>query len=131
MYIKVLGSGIIRIFRSHFNPVYKIMRMVTETPSGVTVGDTMVPDLDFADDVVLMADTWQVLAALVMKMEEVTQRVGISISQKKSEVMVVGRDQEQLRVEDVELRGERLKQTEEYIYLGSAITADGRHARDI
>ena len=91
----------------------------------------MVTDLDFADDVVLMADTWLVLAALVMKMEEVTQRVGINISQKKSEVMVIGREQEQLRTENVELRGERLKQTEEYIYLGSAITSDGRHVRDM
>ena len=109
----------------------KIMRMVTENSAGVTVGDTMVTDLDFADDVVLMADTWQVLAALVMKMEEVTQRVGINISQKKSEVMVVGREQEQLSVQNVELRGEGLKQTEEYIYLGSAITSDGRHVRDM
>jgi len=79
----------------------------------------------------LMADTWLVLAALVVKMEEVTQRVGINISQKKSEVMVIGREQEQLRTENVELRGERLKQTEEYIYLGSAITSDGRHVRDM
>ena len=35
----------------------KLMRMVTETSDGVTVGDTKVTDLDFADDVVLMADT--------------------------------------------------------------------------
>ena len=45
--------------------------------------------------------------------------------------MVIGREQEQLRVENVELRGERLKQTEEYIYLGSAIISDVRHVRDM
>ena len=42
------------------------MEMVTEISSGVTVGDKMVTDLDFADNLVLMADTWLVLAALVL-----------------------------------------------------------------
>ena len=39
----------------------KIMRKVTELSSGVTVGDTMLTDLDFADEVVLKADPWLVL----------------------------------------------------------------------
>ena len=78
-----------------------------------------------------MAATQLVLAFLVMKMEEVTQRVGINISHKKSEVMVVTREQEQLSVEILELRGKRLKQTEEYMYLGSATTSDGWDIRDM
>ena len=45
-------------------------------------------------------------------------------------MIVVGREQEQLRVENVELKERRLRQTEGYIYLGSAITSDGRHVRD-
>ena len=57
------------------------------------MGDTKVTDLYFTDDVALMADTWLVLAALVVKMEKVTQRVGMNNSQKKSEVMVIGREQ--------------------------------------
>ena len=66
-------------------------------------------DLDFSGDVVLIKKTWQVLALLVVKMEEVTQRSGINISQTKSEVMVNGREQEQLRVENVGLREKILK----------------------
>ena len=50
-----------------------------------------VVDLDFADDVALLADTWMVLVGMVMRMELVTQRFGINISAKKSEVMYVGR----------------------------------------
>ena len=42
---------------------------------------------------------------VVVKMEEVTQRVGINISQRRSEVMMIGREQEQLRTQNVELRG--------------------------
>ena len=49
----------------------------------------MVTDIDFADDVVLTTDMWQVLAALVVKMEEVTQRMGINNSGKKIEVMML------------------------------------------
>ena len=44
---------------------------------------------------------------------------------------MVGREPEQLRLERVEVKGERLKQTEVCTYLGSAITADGRLVRDV
>ena len=44
---------------------------------------------------------------------------------------MVGRKQEQLRVENMELRGERLKQIEVFIYLISAIISDARHVRDM
>ena len=44
---------------------------------GVMVGQKRVVDLDFADYVALLADLWQVMVAIVMKMEEVTQRFSI------------------------------------------------------
>ena len=39
-------------------------------------------DLDFADDLALLADLWMVMAALVIKMEQVTQRFSINIGAK-------------------------------------------------
>ena len=41
-------------------------------------------DLDFADNVALSADSWQVMVANVKKMEEVTQRFDINISARKN-----------------------------------------------
>ena len=35
-----------------------MMRMLTETSDGVTVGDTKVTDLDFADDVLICSEGW-------------------------------------------------------------------------
>ena len=55
------------------------------------VGQERVVDLYFADDVALLADSWQVMVAIVMKMEELTQRFGINISSRKSEVLYINR----------------------------------------
>ena len=83
-----------------------MMRKVTEDGAGgLVVGSERVADLDFADDVALLADSWVVMVAMVMKMEQVTQRFGINISARKSEVLFIGRDEGDIRIEDLELRG--------------------------
>jgi hypothetical protein len=106
-------------------------RTVEEENRGVRVGDQLETDLDFPDDVVLLADTWMVLVSLVARMEEVTQRLGINISIKKSEVMLVSREEVDLNVNQLEFRGECMKQVKEFKYLGSMFTSDGGHKRDI
>ena len=109
-----------------------MMRKVTEgTAGGVMVGRERVVDLDFADDVALLADSWLVMVAMVMKMEEVTQSFGINISARKSELLYIGRDEGNVRVEDISLRGQMMRQVEEFTYLGSVITSDGKFIQDI
>ena len=109
-----------------------MMRKVTENGAGgVMVGKERVVDLDFADDVALLADSWMVMAALVMKMEEVTQRFGINISAKKSEILYIGRGVSDVRVEDVQLRGQAMKTVEEFTYLGSVMASNGKFTQDI
>ena len=65
----------------------------------------MVVDLDFANDVALLADSWMVMAAPLMKMEHVTQSYGINISAKKSEILYIVTGESDVRVKDVQLRG--------------------------
>jgi hypothetical protein len=109
-----------------------IMKKVTEEmEGGVTVGDELIYDLDFADDVALLGDTWEMLALMVNKMEAVTQEYGINISTAKSEIVHVGRQEEILMVEDVELRNQQLKQVNKFVYLGSVFTNDGRCWPDV
>ena len=67
----------------------------------------------------------------MMRMEEVTQRFGINISAKKSEVLHIGRGEGDIRMEDMELREQRMKQVEEFVYLGSVFTSDGKFMQDI
>ena len=77
----------------------------------------------------LIADTCLVLVAMVMRMEQVTQRFGINISAKKSEVMYIGRGEGDVRIQDMVLRGQRMKQVEEFAHLGSVLTSDGKLAQ--
>ena len=109
-----------------------MMRRVTEEAAGgVMVGDERVVDLDLADDVALLADSWLVMVAMVMRMERVTQRFGINISARKSEVLFIGRGEGDVRMEDLQLRGQPMKRVEEFTYLGSIITSDGKCIQDI
>ena len=52
-------------------------------------GKEKLVDLDFVDDVALLADLSMVMTALVMKKEEVMQRFGVDISAKKIEILYV------------------------------------------
>ena len=53
---------------------------------GLMVSSVSVIDLDFVDDVELLADSWFVMVVMVMRMEQVTQRIYINISARKSEI---------------------------------------------
>ena len=65
-----------------------MMGKVTEEAAGeVIVSSEKVVDLDLADDVAFLADSWLVMVAMVMKMEQVTQNFGIHLSARKSEVL--------------------------------------------
>ena len=77
------------------------------------------------------ADSWMVMAARGMKMEEVTQRFGINISAKKSEILYIGRGVINVGVEDVQIRGQVMKTVEEFTYLGSVMASSGKFTQDI
>ena len=45
--------------------------------------------------------------------------------------MYIGRGEGDVRIEDMVLRGQRMKQVEEFAYLGSVFTGDGKFAQDV
>ena len=66
-------------------------------------------DLDFADDAVLLADSWLVMVTMVMKLEELTQRFGTNTSARKSEFPYIGRDEGSVLVHGNAFRGQAMK----------------------
>ena len=65
-----------------------------------------------------------------MRLEEVTQRFGIHKRAKKSEILYIGGGEGDVRAADIELRGQRMKQIEEFFYLDSVFTSDGKSIQD-
>ena len=67
----------------------------------------------------------------MLRMEEETQNFSINISTRKSEIMVIGRHEEDIHLEDIVIRGQELKLVDKFVYLSSTITSDGRQTEDI
>ena len=72
---------------------------------GAMVGSERVVDLDLADDVALLTDSWVLTVAMVMKIERTKQRFGINISARKSELLFIGRGEGDVRMGGLQLRG--------------------------
>ena len=72
-----------------------------------------------------------VLMGMILKMEEVTQRFGIDISANKSEILYNDRGESNVRLREVSLRGQSMKQVEEFVNLGGVIPSNGKFALDI
>lgn len=47
------------------------------------------------------------------------------------DIMYIGRGERDVRTADIELRGHRLKQVDEFVYLGSVFTRDGKSTQDL
>ena len=88
---------------------------------------TQLEDLDFADDLALMSHIHQHMQEKTSRLNTFAQQVGLKISQKKTEVMM-------LNVSNplpVTINEEELTTTEEFTYLGSTVRHDGGAGSDI
>ena len=80
---------------------------------------------EFADDVALLADTWLVLVGIVMRMEVLTQRFEGKNCAKNSKVTQDGRRLGNVTVEELNLKGETIRQVEEFTYMGTGVLTMG------
>ena len=71
------------------------------------------------------------MSALVMKVEEVTKRIGINVIAKKSENLDIGRGVSDVRLEDVQLRGQAMKEVDGLTYLRSMMISNGKFTQDV
>ena len=73
-------------------------------------------NLRYADDTTLMAESEEELKGLLMKVKEESEKVGLRLNIQKTKIMAFG------PITSWQLDGETV---EDFIFLGSKITADG------
>ena len=93
-----------------------------EAPAGIKIAGRNINNLRYADDTTLMADSEEELKNLLMKVKEESANVGLKLNIQKTKIMASG------PITSREMDGETV---EDYILLGSKITADGDYSHEI
>ncbi|GFO08467.1 endonuclease-reverse transcriptase [Plakobranchus ocellatus] len=106
-----------------------IMRNLEGHP-GIKIGGSNINNLRYADDTVLIAENEKDLQQLLDIVKEESEKKGLELNRKKTEVMVVSRKQE-LPIINIYIKGTRLKQKDQFKYLGSWISSDGRNNSEV
>ncbi|KAI8518904.1 hypothetical protein Bbelb_021610 [Branchiostoma belcheri] len=104
-------------------------RTVEQCNCGASFGDFTVTDLDFADDVAILAEVLEVLQLALQAMDTETQPLGLMVSWEKTKVQCLS-DFEDPRPGPV-INARQVESVERFSYLGGTITSDCRSYADI
>ena len=85
-------------------------------------------DLDFADGIALLDNTWNGIKEITDKVQKEAARVGLAINPEKTKIMKIGKCQE---VDKVTIDGRPIDEVEDFCYLGSTLTADSSCDKEI
>ena len=85
-------------------------------------------DLDFADDIALLDNTWRGMKDITSKTQAEAAKVGLAINPEKTKIMKVGKwnEDDKIVIDDREVES-----VDAFCYLGSLITADSSCDREI
>ena len=91
-----------------------------------TLMDTL-EDLDFADDIVLLAHRHQDIQMKTNVVASIGRQVGLNISTDKTKLMKINARSDQ----QVTIDNKNIEDVQEFVYLGSTITTDGNSEMDV
>ena len=96
-----------------------------EAQAGIKIAGRNINNLRYADDTTLMAKSEE-LKSLLMKVKEVSEKVGLKLNIQKTKIMA------SCPITSWEIDGETVETVADFIFLGSKITAHGdcSHAKD-
>ena len=92
-----------------------------EAQAGIKIARGNINNLRYADDITLMAESEEELKSLLMKVKEESERVGLKLNIQKMKIMASG------SITSRQIDGETV---DDFIFLGSKITADGDCSND-
>ena len=104
-----------------------IMRNVglEEAQAGIKIAGRNINNLRYADDTILMAESEEELKSLLMKVREESEKVDLWLNIQKTKIMA------SCRITSWEIDGETVETVDDFIFLGSKITADGDCSHEI
>ena len=88
-------------------------------------------DLLYADDLVLICESAEAMREAVMRLEEATQEVGLTISVKKTKYLITKVDGRSEPDIDIEIRGDKVGRVKDFVYLGSSLNEDSACGKEV
>ena len=95
-----------------------------EAQAGIKIARINISNLRYADDTTLMAESEE-LKSLLMKVKEVSEKVGLKLNIQKNKIMASS------PITSWQIDGETVETIADFIFLGSKITADGDCSHEI
>jgi len=112
------------------NPMDWIMsRTVEQIPLGENIGKESFSDLDYTDDVTMLAEMLETLVAGLLVLQDEAAPLGLQVNWTKTKIQHVG--EPRLTQSTVEVAAENFDLVDEFIYLGSLISHDGGSEAEI
>ena len=96
-----------------------------EAQAGIKFAGRNTNNLRYADDTTLMAESEIELKSPLMKVKEVSEKVGLKLNIQKTNIMASG------PITSWQIDGETVETVTDFIFLGSKITADGDCSHEI
>ena len=88
---------------------------------------TQLEDLDFADDLALLAHNHQQMQAKTSDLANISEQVGLKIHESKTKILRINTENR----EPIRLRGKELEDIESFTYLGSILDKQGGTEADV
>ena len=96
-----------------------------EAQAGIKTARRNINNLRYADDTTLMAESEEELKSLLMKLKEMSEKVGLKLNIQKTKIMGSG------PITSWQIDGETVETVADFIFWGSKITADGDCSHEI
>ena len=96
-----------------------------EAQAGIKIARRNINIPRYADDTSFMAESEEELMNLLMKLKEVSEKVGLKLNIQKTKIMASG------PITSWQIYGETVETVVDFIFLGSKITADGDWSHEI
>lgn len=109
------------------NLMYWILdRLVAQNRLGVSVGEELFTDLDYADDVALLAEMLCFMVAKLPALQEKAASLRLQINYIKAKIWQIGVPR--LTQPSIQLAEENVELVNDFVYLGSLISHEGESA---